>query len=113
MGAQPGTQAAAGETSDAISLDMAVSAFQALTGIEGRVFLVGEIVERGETDDEIEVALTEGSDRTRIADSLTDFAPRMLFKSVEGEPQERYVEVTPGATAAPQGEEMPLDFLEA
>jgi hypothetical protein len=107
--------APAGQPSDdAITLDQALEAFSSLQGIEGRVFLIGEIVEQGQTDDELEVAITEGSDRQRIADQLPEFAGRMLFRSVPDVPGERYYEVTPGSTPAPGGLEEPeIDFLEA
>jgi hypothetical protein len=81
----------------AIALNDVVAAFQSVQGVRGRVFLVGEIVARGETSADIEVALTE-DDRQAIgtAPSLAQYAPRFVFHQVSGEPQEEHVEVTPG-----------------
>jgi hypothetical protein len=63
--------------------------------VQGRVFLVGEIVERGETNGDIEVALT-ADDRQAIAAGVPQYAARLVFHHVQGEPQEKHVEVTPG-----------------
>jgi hypothetical protein len=83
-------------------LNDAVPAFQQVQGLQGRVFLVGEIVQQGGTTDEVEVALTDGGDRQVIADQVP-FKGRLRFHSVEGEPTEPFVEVTPGADPVPQG----------
>lgn len=98
---------------EGISLDEAVTAFQGVQGIVGRVFLTGEIVGRGTTDDDIEVALTEGQDRQTLADGLPQYAGLLAFSSVEAEPQERFIEVTPGAEALEGGAEADLsDIIE-
>jgi hypothetical protein len=89
-----------------VSLDQAVQAIQALP-VTGRVFLVGEIVD-GQTDDVVEIAVTEASDKQVIVDS----APfDVSFTTVTGEPRERFVEVTPGAVPEPQGDELDLDAI--
>jgi hypothetical protein len=89
-GAQPG-----GGT---VTLSDAVTAFQGVQGVQGRVFLVGEIVAQQQASGDIEVALTEGGDRATLAAGLPQFAGRLVFHSVDGEPSEPHVEVTPGAS---------------
>ena len=91
--AQPQAQQAGGGT---VTIDAATAAFQAVQGIVGRVFLVGEIVVRGQTNGDIEVALTDGADRKTLAAGLPDYQGRLVFHSVVNEPTERFVEVTPG-----------------
>ena len=79
-----------------LSLGTVASDFSQLQGITGRVFLVGEIVVRGETSGDIEVALTEGADRQTIASGLPQYAAQLVFHHVTVEPTEAHVEVTPG-----------------
>jgi hypothetical protein len=74
------------------------------------VFLVGEIVQ-GQTDDNLEVAVTEPADKQTLADGLPQYAGRLSFTTVSGEPRERFVEVSAGATPEPQGEEPDLDAI--
>jgi hypothetical protein len=95
---------------DRITIDEAVQAFQNLQP-SGRVFLVGEIVQSHETDDNIEVALTDGSDRQVIADGLPQWSDRLTFHTVSKEPVEPHVEVTPGAVPEAAGEEPDLAAL--
>jgi hypothetical protein len=78
-----------------VSLNEVASAFQGLQGVKGRVFLVGEIVATGQTNGDIEVALT-ADDRQAIGQGLPQYASRFVFHHVTGEPQEAHVEVTPG-----------------
>jgi hypothetical protein len=75
--------------------------------VTGRVFLVGEIVQTGRTNDEIEVAVTEAADRQTLGDAL-QFP--MIFHTVSGEPDEPHLEVTPGAVPEVRGEEPVLEF---
>jgi hypothetical protein len=103
MPAGVGPETVAGAT----TLDEVVQAFQAVE-TQGRVFLVGEIVE-GQTTDDIEVAVTDGADRQTIVDALPQY--RFSFTVVKGEPRERFVEVTSGATPEPAGEEPDLDAI--
>ena len=105
----PAPGEAAPQSSDVITLDEAVQALQAVQSA-GRVFLVGEIVE-GQTDDDLEVAVTDPSDRETIAQSLPQYQGRLSFTVVKGEPRERFVEVTAGATPEPQGDEPDLDAI--
>lgn len=83
-----------------VSLPQAVAAFQAIPGIKGRVFLVGEIVQAGQTAGEIEVAVTNPDDRQQIAATVPW---QVHFHVVPGEPTEPHVEVTPGAEPKPGG----------
>lgn len=87
--------------SQTINVQEAQAAFLALSGITGRVFLVGEIVERGETDQDIEVMVTEPNDRQTIQAGLPQYQGRLTMHVTPGEPNERFVEVTPGSTQEP------------
>jgi hypothetical protein len=102
--AQP---AAAPQGGQGIPLDEAVAAFQGLQNIQGRVFLVGEIVTGAATQD-IEVALTEQGDRQAIAEGLPQYAGLLAFTFVENEPSEPYIEVTPGQEPVQGGAETDL-----
>ena len=77
-----------------ITLDRAVAAFQALQGISGKLYLVGEIVDTGATPDAVEVAVTDPADRQIVADGV---GLPVRVHVVPGEPQEPFVEVTPGS----------------
>lgn len=90
-----------GSEGQALVLDQVVQQFQQLQGVQGRVFLTGEIVATGSTKDTIDVAVTEPSDRDVISQSIQ--LP-MTFHVVQGEPKEKYIEVTPGSTPTVQGE---------
>ena len=93
-------------------LDEAIQAFQGVQGVTGRVFLVGEIVQRGSTADDIEVAITDPSDRQVLIDGLPQYAGILVFHSVSAEPGEPHVEVTPGAEPL-QGTSQPdLSFIQ-
>lgn len=70
-------------------------------GVQGRVFLIGEIVQRGQTDGPIEVAVTARADEQTIMAALPQY--HFDFKVVAGVPEEANVEVTPGtAPSAPE-----------
>lgn len=98
---EAGTPAALPETSDAgITLEEAMALFGAMTDIEGRVFLVGQIVVEGYTEDELEVAITEQDDRATILGQAPELRGRARFIPIQTEPREQFVEVTPGAEAA-------------
>lgn len=92
------------------TLNEVIADFQSVQGVQGRVFLVGEIVQQGATTDEIEVELTDGSDRQVIANQLPKYAGRLVFHSVEEQPDEQFVEITPGADTTPQGAEPPAEL---
>jgi hypothetical protein len=78
--------------------------------IAGRVFLVGEIVQTGSAADDIEVALTNPADRQALADGLPQYAGLLAFHSVEAEPTEPYIEVTPGVEPVAGGAEKDLEI---
>jgi hypothetical protein len=110
QGAPAATEAPAPQ-SDRVTLDEAVKSFQALDGIRGRVFLVGAIVQESETSDNIEVALTDSSDKQTINDGLPVYAGRLTFHTVNKEPVEPHVEVTPGAVPQQAGTEPDLTAM--
>ena len=84
-----------------IALPDAIQAFQSLQGIQGQIFLVGEIVQTGSTQDALDVDITNPADRDTISQGVQ--LP-MTIKIVNGPPNEPYIEVTPGASTAMQGE---------
>lgn len=98
----PGQPAAAVPVGGGITLDEAMAAFQNVQGIVGRVFLVGEIVQAGAAG-ELEVALTDPSDRDTLTQALPQYRGKLKFHMFAGEPTEPHVEVTPGATPTPGG----------
>lgn len=61
---------------------------------QGRVFLVGEIAVKGETDGSVDVAVTVAADRQVVSAQAPQYQFR--FHVVKGEPQEKFVEVTGG-----------------
>jgi hypothetical protein len=81
-----------------------MAAFQ-LVEVSGRVFLVGEIVERGEVRNNIDVAVTDPTDRQVLVTALPQYQGRLVFVLVDGEPREANIEVTPGAETSPRGAE--------
>jgi hypothetical protein len=83
-----------------LTLDQVIQAFQSLQGIQGQVFLVGEIVQNGETTDTIEVDITSEADRDTIGRGVPF---PVTIKVVSQPPSEPYIEVTPGASTATQG----------
>lgn len=92
-----------------VTIDQAASAVQAVGQTQGRVFLVGDIVIEGETEDEVEIAVTEQADIS----ALQGLPFPTEFITVSDVPQEQYVEVTPGQPVAPGGEELTLESLGA
>lgn len=94
-----------------VTLEEAAAAIQTVQNVQGRVWLVGEIVMQGQTSDDIEVAVSDPADRQTLASGLPEFAGMLVFLVVDGEPAEQHVEVTPGATVAPGGAEPTLDEL--
>lgn len=94
-----------------VTLEQAIQAFASVTNVQGRAFLVGEIVAEGRTDDEIEVALTNPDDKEPIVQALPQFQGRLVFHTVQAEPSEQHVEVSPGVEAVAAGEEPSLEAL--
>lgn len=90
-----------GTTQGQYKLDQVIQQFQAIQGLAGRVFLVGEIVQTGSTSDTINVDITSSSDRDVISRQVQ--LP-MQIKVVSKEPSEPYIEVTPGVNPVQKGE---------
>jgi hypothetical protein len=85
-----------------------MTALLALQGVAGQVFLVGEIVETGQTDDAVEIAVTDPADRQTIKAGVQF---EVVFHVVQGEPQEQYLEATPGGDPRAGGTEPDLAAL--
>lgn len=85
-----------------LTVDAAIGIFNGLEGIAGRVFLVGQIVQAG-TADVVELALTNRGDRQTIADQVPELAGQLRFHVVPDEPDEPWIEVTPGVEPTPGG----------
>ncbi len=62
---------------------------------QGRIFLIGELVEEGASD-VVEIALTDLVDKRAILDALPDLYGFIKFSKVMDEPDQPFVEVTPG-----------------
>jgi hypothetical protein len=90
-----------------VTVDEAATQIQALGSVPGRVFLVGDIVIEGETQDDVEIAVT---DKQAIPQLQTLPFPTQ-FKVVDRNPFEQYVEVTPGQPIQPGGEQPTLEGL--
>ncbi len=99
----PGQQ----QGSNVLTLDAVSAAFQSLQGIQGKVFLVGEIVAQRQTTGDIEVAVTEKADEQAIQSQLPQYAGRFVFHVVPGTPRERFLEVTPGTVQSQGGAATP------
>jgi hypothetical protein len=91
-----------------VTLDQAMTALLALQGVAGQVFLVGEIIETGQTDDAVEISVTDPADRQTIKSGVPF---EVVFHVVQGEPQEEFLEATPGADPRSGGAEPDLAAL--
>lgn len=80
-----------GATSQPISLQTATRALQTVTGLTGRVWLVGEIVVTGKTSGPIDVSVTDPGDRQTISQALSQY--QFSFHLVSGTPSEQNVEI--------------------
>lgn len=91
-GGGPTPPSLAGPSNGPASLNQVMSA---LTGgdYSGRVWLVGEIVAKGQADT-VDVAVTDPSDREKVSAQAPQF--KFIFHVVKGEPEEQNVEVTGG-----------------
>lgn len=83
-----------------VGLEQAIQAFQSLE-LVGQAFLVGEIVQQGQTDDEVEVRLTARDDLAAVRSVPFPVDARVVPEP----PTEPNVEVTPGASPVTAGEE--------
>lgn len=81
------------------TLAQAQTDFLGVQGLQGKVWLVGEIVQQGATTGPVEVAVTVPGDKATLTKALPQY--QMQFQVVQGQPSEQAVEVTPG-TPAPQ-----------
>ena len=95
----------------AITIDEVVPAFQGVTGIKGRVFLVGEIVLSGQTTTDVEVAVTERSDREQLGTQLPQFNGLLDVRHVREEPEEAWLEVTPGTEPTEGGGDIEIEGI--
>jgi hypothetical protein len=86
-------------------LDQVKADVQAVQGIQGRVWLVGEIVQQGQTAGPIEMAVNDPADQQVLTQGLPQY--QLNIKVITGEPQEASVEVTPGVST-PAGPPAPV-----
>jgi len=98
--AQPAPQAA----SQTVTLAQAEAAVRAVKGLTGKVWLVGEIAQRGKTDGQIALAVTDPADQRTLTEGLPEWQGRLVIHVVRGQPGEQAVDVSPGSqpTPAPQ-----------
>jgi hypothetical protein len=94
-GTPTGVSQPQGGSAQTLTLNDVVAAFRQLQGVAGQVFLVGELVQHGETDSDIEVMLTEKADQQVIAQQLPQWSGRLSFHVVSGAPGEPHIDVTP------------------
>ncbi len=86
------------------TLPGAVGDFSRLKKVKGRIFLVGEIVQKGSTDGPVEVDVTNPIDKSTILNGLPDeYHGQIQWHTVSAEPSEPHVEVGPGKTDGAQG----------
>ncbi len=92
------------QATGAFTLSGAVGDFSRLKKIKGRIFLVGEIVQKGATDGPVEVTITNPIDKSTIINGLPDeYHGKIKFHNATQEPTEPHVEVGPGKTDGAQG----------
>lgn len=77
------------------------------TAIHGRVYLIGRIVDYGATGRLVNIAITDGQDKTPILQALPELAAQRRIKFFPlwnaYEPEETYLEITPGTTGYEPG----------
>ena len=73
--------------------------------LQGRAFLVGEIVATGQTNDAVEIAVTDDADRQPLQDAATF---PTVFHTVAGEPREQFAEIGSGSQG---GEQMTPEMM--
>ena len=93
---------------EGVDISTAVAAFQGLT-VEGRIFLVGEIVDSGIASASVEVDITDPDDRGSV--SSVPFPT--VITVISGTPNEPFIEVTPGGAPTQGGEEPGFEQLNA
>jgi len=90
-GAAPAAPAGAAPSAG-VSLQDALAAFQSVQ-LQGKAYLVGEIVATGSTADAVEVAVTDDADKQALQDAATF---PTIFHTVAGEPNEQFAEIGTG-----------------
>lgn len=92
--------------STGVTLQDALAAFQGVQ-LQGKAYLVGEIVAKGSTADAVEIAVTNDADRQPLQDAA-QFP--VVFHTVAGEPKEQFAEIGTGQQggAAPTPETLGL-----
>jgi hypothetical protein len=98
----------AGGGNNVVTVDQAMAALLAVQGVAGKVFLVGEIVVEGQTDDAVEISVTDPADRQTIKAAVPF---EVAFQVIQGEPAEEFIEVTPGSDPRAGGTEPDLAAL--
>lgn len=89
------------EATGQFTLQQAVDDFSRIKKLKGEVWLVGEIVQRGATDGDIEVDVTEMLDKATIINGLPDkYHGYIKVHPTQGVPEEPNVQVGPGHTDA-------------
>jgi hypothetical protein len=89
--AAPGAPAVAAPSAG-VSLQDALAAFQNVQ-LQGKAYLIGEIVVKGSTADAVEIAVTDDVDRQPLQDAATF---PVVFHTVDGEPKEQFAEIGTG-----------------
>jgi hypothetical protein len=97
-GSTPGPQGAPAPQSNVTQLADAQAAIGQIQGLQGKVFLVGEIVATGQTSGPVEIAVTVKADSQLIQSSVPF---QVQIHVITGKPSEQSVEVTPGVTPTP------------
>jgi hypothetical protein len=104
----PPTYPSAGQQAQAgagtVTTEEVAAAIGRLKGIQGQVFIVGQLADQGKTNGDIDLAITNPSDRSVIEAGLPQYRGKLSFKVVQGEPVEPHVDVTPGRQAKPGGD---------
>jgi hypothetical protein len=93
-GAPPTAAPAPGANAPAtggVSVDQALAAFQGVQ-LQGRAWLVGEIVAKGSTDGPVEIAVNNPDDQAALKQAA-QFP--VVFHRVSGQPQEQSAEINP------------------
>jgi hypothetical protein len=86
------------------SLQGAIGDFQRLKKIQGQIWLAGEIVQKGGTNDNVEVVISEPIDKSTIIHGLPDeYHGHLQFRVSHELPKEPHIEVTPGSKASVAG----------
>jgi len=108
---QPSQGQQAGTPGNTVTVEQVAAAVGQIKGLHGRVFLIGQIADQGKTDGEITFAITDRQDRALLEAQLQQWAGRLSFRVVQGEPAEPHVEITPGTQTRQGGSQDQLQAL--